>query len=180
MQLRRNNLNLIPYTQINGEWTIPDDLIMGLFDKMVADGNYQTFYLNAAVKSREKFLKTCKNPVFAVHIIVRDDGVPVTLWVLQGTTNNFAYVHICGFEGATREEKLESAHMSKDYWFSLERDGKPILDVLIGIFPETNKSIKNFAVRAGWKVLGTIPRILYDYWQGKQVGGTYCYVARGA
>lgn len=175
-----SELLLIPYIVIDGNWTIPDELMRGLYRLMVQEGTEKIVYYSGTVRSEEDFIKSCRPPVSNTVLIVREEGEPVGIGWLNNFNHSSAHCHWVCFKrhwGTRRPDKAIKKVLS--YWFGLEADGRPLFNILLGIYPAENEDINAFAQRAGFTIVGSIPNLLYNYWDKRMVGAVISYIERG-
>lgn len=172
-------LTLIPYCKINGEWTLPDDLLRFAWSKMVEEDSAKTVFCDGRVKDTDSFIAACQSPDVQTHMMFRtDNGDIAAMGWLNNFAGNYAQCHWVCFKciwGRTSNEAISS---SLKHWFSLALDGKPLFDVILGIYPADNECIDLFAKRSGFTVIGTIPNLLYNYWEGRKIGAVFSYIER--
>jgi len=172
-------LTVIPYAEINGEWTIPDETMASLYGLMEKEGTAKTVFYSGTVQSAEDFIRASRPPSSNTVIILTEDGEPAAV----GWLNNFgigsAHAHWVCFSNIWGLRTDEAIQAALKYWFHFKADGKPLFDILLGIFPEDNRAIRMFARRAGFTVIGVIPGLIYNYWENRRIGAVFSYIERG-
>jgi len=153
-------ITLIPYVELNGMRTIPDDIVFESFDIMVREGTQKTVFYNGSVKTRESFLEFMKDtrnlPVFVMY----DNVISGIFWI-NGLHSNFAFAHFCLFKNAWGDVSKEIGHKVLEYWFSIpDKDGNSLFDLIIGIIPSFNKKAESYVRSLGFKKVGDIPNMI--------------------
>ena len=171
-----SELILIPYVQINGQWTLTDEMLAFMCGMMVKEGSAKTFFYDGAVLNESNFIRICK--AGNVHFMFSDDGQPAAMGMLNNFGANYAHAHWLCFKNIWGKQTDEAISKSLKYWFNFMKDGKPLFDVLLGIYPETNGRIDKFAKESGFTVIGAIPDILYNYWENRKMGAVFSYIER--
>ncbi len=171
-----SELVLTPYIQINGSWTLPDEVIRGLCRLMIKERTFKKVFYAGTVKNEDEFLSMCKSPSQHTVLITKDDGQPAGMvWV-----NNFSHVsaqaHFCMFRNIWGERTVEAALKTLDYLFGLKRDDEPLLRVILGITPAENELGINFVKDFGGKIIGTIPNLLWNYYEQHSMDAVISYV----
>lgn len=165
---------LIPYIEINGEWTIPDEAMKGLYRLMEKEATAHIFFYSGTVKNEEEFLHACRPPASHAVVILEGTGEPVAIGLLNNFTHGSAHAHWVTFRRVWGTDKTDEAiRKSLEYWFHF-----PMFDVLLGIYPEDNAFIDAFARKAGFTVIGTVPNLLYNHWENRKVGAVISFIER--
>jgi hypothetical protein len=175
-----SDLVLIPYIQVRGEWTLPDEVMKGLYRLMVQEGTAKTVFYSGTVKNDDEFLRACRGAGTHTIVILTDTGEPAAIGWLNNFLLSTAHAHWLCFKGIWGTEKThEAIKKTLEYWFHFEAGDGPLFEVLLGIYPEDNRHINSFAQKAGFTVIGTIPKLLYNFWENRKVGAIISYIERG-
>lgn len=63
-----------------------------------------------------------------------------------------------------------------DYWYNIrDAEGKRLINVVVGVTPETNTAMLKLVKLMGFSVIGTIPQACYMAYDGCSVGGVVSY-----
>jgi hypothetical protein len=171
---------LIPYIEMNGSWTIPDDIMIGLYRMMKNDGTDRVFFYSGTVRNENEFMPACRENAHTV-VILEESGRPVAIGWLNNYAHKSAHAHWLTFKHAWGTDKTHQAiRETLKYWFHFEHDGEPVFEVLLGIYPSGNRHIDKFAKESGFTVSGRVPSLLYDYWGNRSMDATISYIERGA
>lgn len=172
-------IKIIPYVKNGDGWTITDTQLMGIYLKMLKHRLVDKVFIMGEADTPEKFIKVMKNSRNAVNIVVDDSGECLTLSWLNRWGFNHAFVHHCFFPEAWGKSSVEIGKMILKYWFSMKKDsGEPILDVIMGKTPESNRLAVKFIKRMGFTIIGTVPDICFDIKSGKKIGAVFSYIKR--
>lgn len=173
------DLILVPYIQINGVWTIPDEVMRGLYGLMVKEGTAKVVFYSGTVKNQDEFLSACKSSGTHTVFVLEETGEPIAIGWLNNFMAQTANAHWLTFKSAWGTGKTDQAiQKTLNYWFHFTKNGESLFEVLLGIYPEENEHIDLFARQAGFTVIGIIPALLYNYWEGRRVGAVISYIER--
>ncbi len=157
--LTRNNIILIPYVEVNGSRLIPDDMIEKSWARALEQGlSLRVFGANKPFPEILGMLKSRGNlPVF---LFERGRPEPIGWAWLNGLSQRYAFAHFLFLRESWGKHTMDMGRALVRYWFAL--GDPPLLDVLIGNIPSSNKSAIGFVKRLGWSVVGEIPHMAYD------------------
>jgi len=160
MRQNQNEITLVPFVQIDGEWILSDVFMMSVFDKIVDQKLLKTTFWEGTITDASQFLGMVKSPNNQVCLFFQDQTCVGLAW-LSAVTSNYAFGHFCLF----REIWGKSVNIGKtcvDYWFSWPGSGGPLLDVIIGIMPGFNTRAHKYIESLGFTRLGEIPGMFRD------------------
>ena len=148
---------LIPYAKVNGEWNIPDHLMMGMYTKLKAQNLHKTVFYDGSVNSEHEFLLVMQNtenlPIIAF------DEVPIGMGWINGISFKYALCHHFFFKEFWGKKTVEGAKSFIDYWFSMKDDKGYIFNTLLGMTPSNNKLAVRFLDKINFHKVGEIPHI---------------------
>lgn len=173
-----SKLTLIPYVKINGEWTLPDELLRFAWAKMVEEESAKTVFCDGRVRDVDTFIAACQAADVHTHFMFKENGDIAAIGWLNNFSGHYVQCHWLCFKSAWGRTSDRAIKESLQYWFSYKMKGLPLFDVILGIYPEGNECIDLFAKRSGFTVIGTIPNLLYNYWEGRKVGAVFSYIER--
>ena len=172
-------MNLIPYVQVDGRWSLTDTCMKALFEKMREHDLIKVVFSSGTVGSAEDFLGLAKNPMNTVHTVWNDNGICLAVIWLNNYGFNHAFGHFCIYPEAWGKHTDEIGKLTLDYWFGFEKeDGSPMLDVILGKISAENQHALSFLQRIGMKVVGVIPKIMFDFYENRKVGAAFLYIER--
>jgi len=156
-----------PYMKIENEWTIPDKMIMAIWDKIVELNRVKPTWYDGSVKNKEEFIEFMRDPyIFSILVVDADKIRLCALAWLNDIIDGTARAHFC-FLDKYHPEVIQAII---NYWKKIDS-----LEVITGITPKTYKHIIKIADRAGFKIVGTIPQICNMYYENRREGGVVCY-----
>ena len=172
-------IHIVPYVQINGSWTLPDDAIKGLYRIMDRDRSVRRVWYTGAVKNEDDFLATAKNPNTHMILMTTEEPRPIGIVWLNNVAGKSAQIHFVMFREFWGNLTIEAGKLAVDYFMGIkDREGEPIFDVLMGVTPGKYGMVINYIKEVGVTVIGTIPHLLFNYWTGKAMDGTFSYICR--
>ncbi len=170
-QQSSNDFVLIPYAQVDGEWTLPDHFIKAAFQQMRTEGTASAVFYENTITTDEEFIEVMKRPRNVVVFVLRGTELYGVAW-LNGWQKTYAFGHFCLMQAAIKEEKtVEIGKCIRDYWLSF-----PSVDFVLGVIPGFNKTAIKFAQEVGFKMVGSIPKMLE--WQAGKTDAVILYLTQ--
>ena len=154
--MQSNQSNIIPYVNMNGSWTVSDQIMGSIFDQLVEDGIFQTVFYDGRIKGKTDFIEMMQSKENLVQIILVNDKIIGITW-LNGVSQNRAFSHFAFFKEAWGKYTNEMGKEVIKYWMGIQYEGKYLFDVLLGIIPIFNKRAHKFTQEVGYTRLGQIP-----------------------
>jgi hypothetical protein len=156
---------VLPYTQVNGSWTLPDQAMVEIFLKMQQEDKLDRVFYMGEIRNPAQFVAMMKNPRNVVHTVWDDKQFMAIVW-LNDIGRAHAFAHFCMFKESQGKTK-EVADASFLHWFSMKKpDGSKMFNAILGRTPATNKPATGFLKKIGMTILGTVPGICWnDYTQ---------------
>ncbi len=151
-------IELVPYVKLNGEWTVPDNVMAAIYYQMKIDGTLDTVFYDGKVNSPEELVSLMKDPINLPVVTLVDKKISGIYW-LSGVSNNYAFGHFCAFKNAWGKYTKEIAQRVLDYWFSFPSKDGFLFDVIIGMIPEFNERAIRYAEDIGFSRVGAIPKM---------------------
>lgn len=163
----------------DGLWTIPDDGMRAVFEKMQIHGLQKTVFADGHVQTPDQFVNYAKRKTNLFHVIYnRASMAPEMVAWLNDIGRNHACGHFCIFPEAWGEHTEHLGHMTLDYWFAFRSEDWPGLDVIIGRMPIWNIHAIDFVRRLGFTFAGKIPGIAYDHYNNRYADMALAYLRR--
>lgn len=167
-----------PLVQIDGEWSIPDEILRLVWYKMQKEDKVKAVWYDGGVTSEEEWFEFIKSPVnYPVLIIDKERQEVVMLAWLNGLRDGTAQCHFC-ILGPYRRG-VEKVVM--EYWSGWpDGNGGRLLKVLIGITPESYDTTLKLVRMAGFTTLETrIPNMCNLIYEGRRVSAVISYYTPG-
>jgi len=151
-----NDFQLIPYTQVDGEWTLPANFVAAAYLQMLSEENVDTVFSDGTVLSELEFIELCQRKSNVVVFVLRDREFLGVAW-LNGFAADRAFGHFCFASEATRSQSTLAMGKAivNDYWLSF-----PTLNFVLGIVPSFNKRAIRFVEKIGFTKVGAIPNLM--------------------
>lgn len=174
---KQNEIALIPYAQVQGQWTLDDKIVLSIARSSQEEGTFRRVFYEGKIRTPEDFLVAMKQsvnvPVFAFR-----GTEPIGFAWINGITGNRAFAHFCMLKSSWGTDAQNACRMFVDYWLSFRRGDMPLLDILLGVIADTNARAVKFAQRCGFVRLGTIPMALQNAYTGDMDGAVILYYSR--
>jgi hypothetical protein len=163
-----------PYFKYEGKWSIPDEVLFYFWNEFEKSGNAKQFFYDGEVKELDDFIYFMQDrnnfPVFAVDADTKK--IPA-FGMINNLREQIAYAHfgfLDGFKRGCGETVI-------DYWRDLKRDdGKNLVEILIGITPESYEVVLKIIELWGFKIIGKIPKICSMHYQDRKEAGVISYL----
>jgi RimJ/RimL family protein N-acetyltransferase len=97
-----------------------------------------------------------KQPTILPALIIVDEEIAGLGW-LANMERNYAFGNYVFFKKWWGKRTLDMGKALIKYWFDFQKDGEPLIDVVIGQTPKNNQKACKFIQKIGLTVLGTIP-----------------------
>ena len=169
-------LKCIPYTELGGRISLSNDYMAALWGRMLFDGTAKTVFMNGRVTTVDDFISFMRSSNNLVHLVAEEDEPLMIAW-LNNIDNGAAQCHFNAFSNAWGGRAIKAFKACFWYWFGFVKDGEPVLRIITGVIPSTNKRACSFAEKVGTR-LGEIPNLLYDAYSGQPVAATIFYTER--
>jgi hypothetical protein len=171
------NWKILPYVQVNGSYTLPDDAMTAIWDLAEKEGITQQVFYDGVIHDHKTWLALCKSPRNNMHTIWCDEKIAEVGW-LNDIDRNSASAHYFMFRWTWGKHTKEIGHMMLDYWFNFKSGDRFLFDTIIGKTPSDLRTATIFLRKAGMTVLGEIPHIAYNAYKKQTTGIVISYMTR--
>jgi len=151
-------IQLIPYAEVNGSWSLTDEAVRDCWDHLVADGTAKLVFWDGSVTSADQFLAVMKRPG-NIPVFGHDGTSMLAVAWLNGVQRNYAHAHFACFREAWGRSSLDVCRAFLDYWGAFSSEGRYIFDVVVGETPSHLRKALKFINRLGFVRVGSIPKI---------------------
>ncbi len=164
------NLTLWPYIKTETGWSIPDELMRGIWTSMLVNERVQpTFYDGTVKNDREFFTYFQDGKNHAVLVCDEEDMSLVLLAWLNNVDDGTAYAHFCFLDKFSRDGMKKVLQ----YWKSFP------LNIIVGVTPESYEILIKVIEKCGLTILGTIPSMCNMVYLGRREGGVISFYELG-
>lgn len=146
----------MPYAQVDGRWTVSDDILLNFARKAIAEGTFWTVFYDSSIDGPEAYLRAMKQPA-NVPVFCFLGAEPIACAWLNGHSGGRAFGHFL-VTSSVKGHTQECGRICLDYWFSFRVNGRQLFDVILGVIPSFNRSAIEFVKRIGLTVLGEVPK----------------------
>lgn len=169
MEQKSSKFEIYPLVKMQDGWSIPDEVLIGIWAQIVSEGKDKIVFYDASVKTIFDWIEFAKRPdIFLILVANKQTKQIVHVFWLRDVFDIGAWVHHCSV-GKYQRNAWEAA---RDYW----RKYFPNLKLLMGMVPETNtKTIKMLKNIAKFTVVGKIPQMCNMGYEGKRVSSVLSY-----
>lgn len=165
------NLIVWPYIKIEDNWTIPIEVIMGVWYRMVELNRVAPTFYDGGVQNVGEFIELMQDKTIYPVLIVSGDKVKFHLlaW-LSSFSIGVSLGHFCYLD----RYKKEITQLVIDYWRKIS-----LLRVIVGITPESYKLVLKIIQNAGFHIAGKIPEFCNMYYENRIESGVISYYLMG-
>ena len=156
--LSSNNIKLWPFSKVDDEWTLNDEALFFLYEKIKSQGLDKVVFYDGSVNNWMEFIAMMKSKEVTPVIAYDDTGVLGMAWLTAGH-NEWAFGHFCMLKESWGKKSLKIGKVIMRYWFSLKLNDKNIFKTIIGITPPKNEKALKYIQKIGFNLLGEIPNV---------------------
>jgi RimJ/RimL family protein N-acetyltransferase len=149
-------ITIIPYVEVNGMRTIPDERLKDIYNRMANEGTLSTVFYGSQINSEADFINFFKNGSNFICVAFLDKEMCGFTWI-NSLNETYAFMHFCFFKEFWGKRMEGIGKACFDYYKSWNR-----FKVFIGMIPDFNKRAIKFAKRMGYVELGTIPEMVKE------------------
>lgn len=165
------NFEVYPLVQReSGEWSIPDEVLLGIWHQIDAEKKLKDLFYDNSIKTPIEWVTFIKSRGTCPALVVdKASNRIVHIFWLKDFFDVGAWVHHCSL-GQYRRGAWETA---LDYW----KTYFPRVKILLGLTPETNElAIKGLKKICKFNIVGPIPLMCNMAHEGKRVSGIVSYL----
>lgn len=151
-------MKLVPYVQIDGEWTVPAGIMAVIWREIERDSLHKVTFYDGSIQTAEQFIQYMQSGK-TLPVVAFSDAAPMGFAWLTEINGFRAFAHFCMLRIAWGSHSREIARQILDYWWSLASDTGPVLQLIMGMTPEANKPALRFIRQLGFNIVGTVPKI---------------------
>lgn len=169
---RKSNdrFEIYPLVQIDGKWTIPDEVLVGIWGQIVSERKDKDLFYDASIKTPFEWMEFIKRPgTYPILVVDKNSKAVVHIAWLKDLFDIGAWAHHCSV-GPYQRGAWEKV---RDHW----REHFKWLKLLLGATPETNEKAVKFAEKiCKFTIVGKIPHMCKMGYDGdKRVSAVISY-----
>lgn len=169
---------VLPYIEINGVRTVPDDVILHIFQKLQSDKTLSIVFYDGSVRTEDQFLNFIKSPMNCVCFGIMDGSISGLAW-LNDINDGRGTAHFCVFKESWGKNAKLMAKEVMDYWFALTTStGKPLFHLILGVTPSNYKPALRFVSQIGFTLIGEVPKVLFNAYSNSRINAILSYCER--
>ncbi|MFM8892005.1 MAG: hypothetical protein ACKOTB_10370 [Planctomycetia bacterium] len=153
---------------------VGDDLLARVWRRLGDEQKVQQLFYGGGISSPETFLRFMRSPDIAACLVLDEASrEPVLIAWLTNIGNRSAFAHY----GVLGRPRRAAGLSVLEYWRSFrDPSGEPVIDVLLGITPDTHRLALRVLTIMGFTSLGTVPRYCDTAYDGKRTGGVISFL----
>ena len=172
-------MKIIHHFYHNGQPSIPDHVVMSLYDRMMEDGTAKTVFDDGSIQDRESFLEAMENGC-RLHVVVDGDQPVAAIW-LNRFEGKMARLHFCFFKEAWGARSAGVGRFAITELLNMKFEDEYVYDCFTGFIPDKNKAARMFfqKIGVGVRTVGHLPLGHWNNEEGKSEPCTIVYIDRG-
>jgi len=176
MQSKVNDIEVIPYLCVDGNWNMNDSIIEWCWFQMVRDNTVRRVFNEKEVVCLQGFIDFIRS---RNSFVVFTDK-PVGMAWLDPFNMGSVWANFCVFSHAWGRLAVEIGKKTLAYWYGLEiKPGEPLFRSIAGITPSNNVPALRYIRLLDGKIIGRIPDAIYDAYEDRAVDAVISYFERG-
>jgi len=174
-----DSIKIVPYLKKDGVPTFLDSEIFFLWEKAVSEKAMDYMFLDRKTVSPQFFLEYIQGFDINFFVVFADKEM-VAFILMTNILYGKAELHFFSYNNCQREKALEVSRYCLKYLINIKlTESTYLYDVIIGITPVKNVFACILSKKAGMKVVGRIPKYLYNIKTKQQEDVMYQYYSRG-
>jgi len=172
------DVQLIPYTTVDGIRTFKDSQILALYERTIRDSTVKTIFHDGSITSGDEFLNAMKHGDNLLYVVMYMSETVGILW-LNRFKGPSCYAHFTAFSNIWGKDTVAIGRDSmRQILFMESRDQKHVFDLVYGLVPQRNTRAISWLEKIGMKPVGNIPLSIWDEEAGESMTGTLLYLTR--
>lgn len=170
MEQRWNKFTIYPVVQIDGKWSVPDEVLVGIWAQIEAEGKVQHLMYDGTIRTPIDWVAFLHRPgTFPLLVVDPDQKTVVHIAWLKDLFDVGGWVHHCSV-GRYQRGAWEAV---RDHW----RQYFTGVKLLLGLTPVTNEKAVKFLERiCKFTIVGTVPQMCRMAYEGdKRVPAVLSY-----
>lgn len=161
-------IQLLPYSKVNGEWSLPDEAMEDAFNLTHSQGSLESIFWTGRIRSAQDFIKYFQSPN-NLPVFVFKDTTPCGYAWINNIGMGHAQSHFCVFKDFWGSEfKKEIFESVMNYWFGFGDEKGYLFDTLIGMIPKFNTHAIKYVQENGFQLVGEIPNMVKDVFKDRK------------
>lgn len=164
-----SRFEIYPLVRVNGDWSIPDEVLLGIWNQIVAEGKLEDLFYDGTIKTPFEWMAFIKRPgTYPILIADKNKKTVVHIAWLKDVWDIGAWVHHCSL-GKYQRGAWEA---SRDYWQKYFKH----LKILLGMTPKVNETAVRFLQKiCKFTIVGEIPQMCNMAYKGERVATILSY-----
>lgn len=162
---------IMPYIELDGIRTYSDTQVKALYQKVWDEGLGEDLFHDGSIKDADHFVQLMKSPWNFLHVIYVGEKVVAVSWVNR-VEETHCWCHFVFFK-EFHGDSIIYAVGNKYLNYLLDTYG---FEVIMGLIPATNEHALMYVRGLGWKIMGSVPGMLWSRAEEKPVDGVIVYV----
>jgi hypothetical protein len=141
-------------------------------------------FYDGSCHTYEAFLEAFSQPDMHFWLLFYEGQIAGLAW-LNGMVHTRAFAHFCMFKnvyGRSTEGLSKSVEIGRycvaNWLLHTDENGKPLVDVLVGVTPERNRMALKWVQRVGFSRVGSVPHGVWMHDAGESEDAVLSYATR--
>ena len=175
-----NSITLMPYTKVDGVPTFRDSEIEDVYSRVCREGWGDKMWHDGTLNSPQEFLAHIKSNSTMFWGVYHENELMGFFWVNRIYMTH-AFLHFAFFKKwwGRYPEIMSAGKKALELLLVEEFNGKPLFDLILGMYPSWNKHVLSYVLRHGAKVAESIPNLVWSKRDGKSVEGVIVSIVKG-
>jgi len=174
-----DSITLMPYVRKDGIPTFRDSEIKKIYTRAFDEGWGFEMFHDGSIRNADHFVQYITSDKVMFWGVFKDTELIGFFW-LNRIEKTHAYLHFGFFKAywGQYEDILVAGKKALTMLLVQDYDGKPMFDLILGMYPSWNIHVLSYVKKFGARTLGEIPNLVWSETQGKSIPGTIVAVTR--
>ncbi len=174
-----DSITLMPYTIRDGVPTFRDSELANIYLRVIGEGWGEAMFDDGYINSPKEFVDyfTSNEVMFwGVH----HEEELIGFCYVNRIEKTYAHLHFGFFKKwwGRYPEIMAAGRKALEMLLVKEYNGKPLFELLIGMYPSWNEHLLSYVRRQGAHTVTKVPHLIWSEAQGKSVEGTIVSITR--
>lgn len=147
--------------------SVPLEVMAGLWEQITRENKADDLFYDQTVTNLQEWIAYIYHPNNHVVLVIDETGHVYHIAWLNRYSRGNAYCHHVSLGNYRRRTWPTLVN----YWRQLNAEGKPLVNIILGITPVTNEKAIKLLKMLKFNVLGEIPGLCYNAKEKKNVPG---------
>jgi len=173
------SITLMPYTKVDGIPTFRNSELSTIYTRAFEEGWGLAMFDDGIIKEAEGFVEHVTSPTVMFWGVLHEDEL-MGFCYINRIEKTHGHLHFGFFKKwwGRYPEIMEAGRKAMETLLVQEFNGKPLFELLLGVYPAWNKHVLAYVHRQGAKTVTHIPNLVWSESKGYSVPGTIVSITR--